>query len=582
MADDSNSTPVESSTLDSQELRIDDAHPMRRAIEEASEEGTAVVAPALKVPELATVGAGTAVPLSDRENVDESPRRPKLIGSPQVLAQHAADLADRLQQQLADVDRRESRLNSQEAEFDSRIRNARLWIEDREKDLGEREEQVRQQEEALQQEREAATELLSEAEDLGERLAEVETREQAVTKLQLELEIALTEQQTKNDALDFQRAACRTKEEECEAARSNFEERHRDLDQREAELYVEQERHSEQRQAFDCVQAGLLERETELTRREATLARTEEKLTQQASEIEFQRAELQQARLEHEDRESELEEAKSRLVVRQREIETALERFERLGIVEEREAELDQQAAEFDMRSKYLDNAEALLTEQHQQHSAELEAFEKRRREYESEILRERRTLEQQREEIKREGDARSAELDLREAELDQRQQACELLSTELRKTQREALEMRLATEETWQQLQGVLAPATLTRSIAIVRSRIADHFQLAADEVAAQRAKLEALRVELNEQHDRLSERSRELQRWSQVREQDLESQAARLVAREQELDEQAREAENLKRSWETERRSHLEEKQCLLAELRHATVTDERAKAA
>ncbi|MEQ8838462.1 MAG: hypothetical protein RID07_16780, partial [Lacipirellulaceae bacterium] len=446
MATEPNQSAEVSDGKTSAELRIDDAHPMRH-----TDEGTAVAAPALKVPQTATVGAEgslSPLPLNSGEDNDAPARKPKLIGSPQLLAQHAADLADRLQQQLSDVDRRESRLNSQEAEFDTRIRNARLWIEDRENELREREEKACQHEEELRQEREAAEELLTEADGLSERLAEVEAREQKVTKLQLELEIALTEQQTKNDALDFQRAACRTKEEDCETARAQFEERKRELDQREAAFYVEQERHGEQRLALDRVQEAILERETDLTKREALLAKTEEDLKQQASEAEFQRAEFQREVKEQEERSSELEEAKERLLVRQREIETAIERFERLGIVEERVSQLDQQAAEFQMRSKYLDNAEALLAEQHQQHAAEVESFQSHRCEFESRVLRERRSIEQEREALQRDADARTAELDLRSAELDQRQQACELLSAELRKTQREALEMRLATEE--------------------------------------------------------------------------------------------------------------------------------------
>jgi len=44
---------------------------------------------------------------------------------------------------------------------------------------------------------------------------------------------------------------------------------------------------------------------------------------------------------------------------------------------------------------------------------------------------------------------------------------------------------MRLATEETWAQLTGVLAPATLTRSIAKVRAQLADQYRHATQQIA-------------------------------------------------------------------------------------------------
>ncbi|QDS98334.1 coiled-coil domain-containing protein [Adhaeretor mobilis] len=560
--------------IDPLELRIDDAHPMRRD----GDEERAPQASVLNAPQFAAVGTGAELsaglaPLPlEGQQLDglQEGRRPKLVGSPQVLAQHAADLAERLQTQLSEVDRRESRLNSQEAEFDSRIRNARLWIEEREGVLSERDQQLAEQAESLQQEREAAEETLSAAAGLAERLAEVEAREQAATRVQLELEIALTEQQTKNDALDFQRATSRTREEESEAARKQCEQRQRDLDEREAALYVEQERHSEQRLAFDRLQEDHQIRESNLTKREAMLAETEEKLCERASELEFERAELNRKIDQQQANSRDFEERKSRLLVRQREIETALERFHRLGVVEECMDDLQQQAEEFAQRSKYLDNAESLLAEQQKKNSEDQRAIEQQRLEFENQIVRERRTLNRENEARQREQDARAADLARREAELDKHQLACDQLTSELRDAQREALEMRLATEETWQQLQGVLAPATLSRSISMVRARIADHYKLAAEEVSQQRRQLEAVRCDLGEQHDRLSERSRELQRWSHMREKDLEEQAARLVAREQELSEQAREFQRREQQWQADRSEQQQETQQLLAALR------------
>jgi len=62
--------------------------------------------------------------------------------SPEVLARQAVDLAQQLQDQLADLDRRSERINSQEADFESRIRNARLWLDERENELDSRDEAI--------------------------------------------------------------------------------------------------------------------------------------------------------------------------------------------------------------------------------------------------------------------------------------------------------------------------------------------------------------------------------------------------------------------------------------------------------
>jgi hypothetical protein len=65
--------------------------------------------------------------------------------------------------------------------------------------------------------------------------------------------------------------------------------------------------------------------------------------------------------------------------------------------------------------------------------------------------------------------------------------------------------------------------------------------------------------------QHER-----QELQRWSQLREQDVEQRAARLVEREAELDAQQRQYEVQERRWNAQRSEYQQEIQRLLAELR------------
>src|SRR5690606_14731388 len=107
-----------------------------------------------------------------------------------------------------EVDRREARLNSQEAEFDSRIRNARLWIDQRETELGELQDRLEKWEEELTERQTLAASQLEEADELMQRLKELGERERKIAAREMELELGITEQQTKIDALDFEAAGC--------------------------------------------------------------------------------------------------------------------------------------------------------------------------------------------------------------------------------------------------------------------------------------------------------------------------------------------------------------------------------------
>ncbi len=131
-------------------------------------------------------------------------------------------------------------------------------------------------------------------------------------------------------------------------------------------------------------------------------------------------------------------------------------------------------------------------------------------------------------------------------------------------------MEIRLATEETWLQLQGVLAPATLSRSISQLRVRLADHFHLAAEEAVKRRRELEQVRQELVKEHDHLQSHRQDLDLWLNRREQDLEQRAERLIGREQELDAQQRHYEQAEKSWQSQQTEYQREVQRLLGQER------------
>jgi len=538
------------------ELRVDAAHALRRP--EPGAEAKDLVAVVTQQQDHALASAEETL----GQRIDAN-------ASPEVLARQAVDLAHLLQEQLADLDHRSERINSREADFDSRIRNARLWLDERENELENREEALNQREAQLAgQAPEPPTAF--DQDQLHQRVQKLDDREQSLTKLQIELEVSQVQIEEKLGELDIQTALCRSNHEAHDESRQSWEERQRELDQREAEVFMGMERNT-------CEEVSLAERKEktaatteQLTLRQEELREWEQRLAERASEAEFQRAELDRHLQQQQQQQADCDQQQQQLRFREQEIKTALVRFQRLGITEQKLVELEQRAQEFDMREAYLANAESLLAQQQMQLIEGQRELEQQELAFENRVTSERRDLAKQRQDDDAARQRHEQQLNRREAEIEQRQTALQHLQEELRASQREVLEMRLATEETWLQLQGALAPATLSRSIAQVRAKLADHFQMSTADVQNRRQDLENVRQELAEQNAHFQQQRADLQQWLERRERDIEQRAARLVSREQELDAQQRHYEQEARKWQIEQSQYQQEIQKLLGQQR------------
>jgi DNA repair exonuclease SbcCD ATPase subunit len=293
-------------------------------------------------------------------------------------------------------------------------------------------------------------------------------------------------------------------------------------------------------------------------------------IERQRTEFEGMRAEaaaqleLQQAL------ERDLAEREQALAARHVEIQTAIKRFERLGIVEERVAQMDELAKQFQARRRYLDDAESLLQQQETELQANRERLENERLEFDANMQRERqKSLEDQKRnsaELARQRES----LQRRTEHLDSREAALEQLRAEVNRGQRETLETRLATEELWAQMAGPLAPASLARSLAQVRAKLAEHYRFTDRELAERRSELESLRRALDEKHTQLQQRWHELEDWAERQRHDVEEQASRLVAREQELDQQQSYFAEMELRWQSERTGYRQDIRQLLGKLR------------
>ena len=500
------------------------------------------------------------------------------------LREHAAQLADRLQSEQTVLDRRQSTLAAQEADLDAKWHNARQWLTERQQELDGRAEAVLRSEQEL-------AERVAAAENRAMELTRV--REEALAerenRLQLresELEETAAMLQDRLTVLDNDRAAWDERHQRLQEREAAIEARHREIDQRQAQLYCDIDQ-------FISDKARAENRLAEIERREAKIADWEsrlqvqgtelekqtEALRQRAGEVEIGRAELRKSLADLSNREAELDAADQQLGYRQQEIETALARYERLGVTEEKLQQLQEEVRKFSARRRYLDEAEAQLTREKTELADCIRQLGNQRRQWEEQTVRDRRSLAAQQQLAQTDQQHRAQQLDQREAEIDARENALNQLQAELRSTQREVLEMRLATEETWAQLSGALAPASLARSISQVRTKLADHYRVTLDELTQRSEQLEAVRRDLTQQVESLEAHCAEIGDWAERRHVDIESQAARLVSREQELDRQQQHYEQMESQWHIERTDYQAEIRRLLATIRDLEVEEMRA---
>lgn len=221
-------------------------------------------------------------------------------------------------------------------------------------------------------------------------------------------------------------------------------------------------------------------------------------------------------------------------------------------------------------RVRRLEEAEALL-------ASEQQAVAEARRRLEEDTVSARRWQEAQRKALAEERSRQQAALGRRHealrqraAQLDARAESLEQLRRDLTATERETLEMRVAVQELWLQLCGRGAPAAMLQSLAEARARLAAQYREAGGEFDAAEKRLRQAAKELAEQLAEAKEQRRQFQSWADERQLAIERQAARLVAREQELDMQEQRFRDQEHRWGEQRLAYRRQIRRLLAELR------------
>ncbi len=361
-----------------------------------------------------------------------------------------------------------------------------------------------------------------------------------------------------------------------------FQERQQTLDVKSAEIAVVE---ASVERDMQTQQAELGLREQALTVREEQFVKSKQSLEREKTALHTaeSRLEQQRARLA-----AEQQVAEQKNVLRQVETQAILDKqLRNLQQLEQslakREAQLqadrENLAGQRDReiweqrlltRQAALDEAEALLAK----HAGEIDAARSQttteREQLYAEMREQRRELALWQQQERASLATRKAQLDVANEVLDKHRIAVEQLRAEAARMQREAIEMRLISEQLWLELSQHAPPLELTQSVASLRKRLAENYRGTKEHVAQQKAEIVRLAERLEEQQRQILASRKQSQSWLAVQQQELETQAARLVQRELELDQQQQELAAQHNQWANERRDLQQELRRRLAKIR------------
>lgn len=371
-----------------------------------------------------------------------------------------------------------------------------------------------------------------------------------------ELEQKLFEQRA---AIEQQAAAIAAAEV---AADSDFQRRDRELQRRERELRRLEQDLRKERQRLETRTAAL---ETAEARGRAELEQAWQVVTlaeQQAARQRVEFDELQDRLLRNHNRRRDALEAMYReLQQRQAEHDPADLRRElqrALDQLQDRSRQLDRQQATLDSHAAELAAEKQRLVETR---AAEQNRWKAAQQAAEQQQARAVRELDEQRRRLRDEADS-----------IEQSRTVVERMRADVAAMHREAIESRLAAEQLQAHLATAGSPAEITKQLAERRNRLADAFALERRVVSEQQAELRALAAELLEQQSSLNGEREQLNQWLRRQENDLEQQAARLIAREHELNRQQQTFAEREQVWANQRSELQHQIRELMSQLRDA----------
>ncbi|MBI3837550.1 MAG: hypothetical protein HY288_06420 [Planctomycetia bacterium] len=313
--------------------------------------------------------------------------------------------------------------------------------------------------------------------------------------------------------------------------------------------------------------ADLAERQAEVDRREKEVAKREAELVLQAKPMRKQKTSSPPAT-----EEKEFADRKAELDRRQSELDALAERLAQRLARAEKTQDAEQALRTLEKRRDYLERAEKLFTDEQAELERQRQQFVEERTVFAEQAQADRQKLADEQRRAIGEQDRARHELKRQSDELAARQIVLERMRADVARSQQEALDIRLATEELWARLCGTMAPAALTQSLAQIRLQLAEEHRLTRVELAGQKAEVQALCARLAEQHQKLAQQREDLQTWATDRQKELEKQAGLLVTNQRQIDEERAGFKEKTQAWDNERFRLQQEISRLLRQLNRA----------
>lgn len=424
----------------------------------------------------------------DESFAEGPPISPSVAEQSRRLSEAGRILAE-LQQHYDDVARREQSLNQRQAQFEQEQRRLRLQLTETEAELGERK--------AAQQAQEAAlAERMTEFERQGCSFEQAEER-LAADQAQLEQDRASLRRELQSE-LDQDRATL--------AAERQMLAVHQARVQELGDALLEQHRVQQER----VEQQLKLEREAQRASLEQDRAEALKERALHESRIRFQQDHLDKTR-------AELEADRQQFVGELQQVRRRLEESERQ--LQSRRRQLDRHRAALQAFAQALDRQGELLArervavastvaDEQQNYLADRRAWEADRRQQQAELRRQQETM-------------------LTHTEnLDTRRVRLESLRREVEETNQATMQLRLAVEDVWAQLQQTLGQASTQERVDAARQEIGFVYEQYQARLAEQRRELNESESTLDQQRMAFLEERRALAEWFTQRDEELSRQ--------------------------------------------------------
>jgi hypothetical protein len=195
---------------------------------------------------------------------------------------------------------------------------------------------------------------------------------------------------------------------------------------------------------------------------------------------------------------------------------------------------------------------ESIFVERTEELALEQTAFAAERQAWEVERQSQYKTLADRQRSGQEETEKRRCELDKRQRFLEKRTEALEVLQSDVSKLHKACLEMRLVTEQVWADMADRTDAGQMTHRIAQARRQWSEFVQDELQQVEDRKGEVAGLLTKLQEEHKRLGMEKGELRKWIDRRYREIEEQAARLITRQRELNEEALSIDQLKQEWQ------------------------------